>query len=224
MNLDEKHISKLYESISTLDFLNSTLSEDSFNWDSFFKEASYHNTFSTFLESFQLVDSIENKNEKIEKYEIITSRNKKFNLFINYQGKNKSDLFLMANIRRHEVKNNPELLEYFQNLKNNLKEDGILCFVRFEDEEKRTNLTGEVGATAFEVFSSLKNAVLSSMSENMDLIRKTEAIIMLVDKKEEDRRISLYSRMLNRETHFFPNVKIDRESDPEFTYVIGTKY
>jgi hypothetical protein len=223
VNLDEKHISKLYESISTLDFLNSTISEDSFNWNSFFKEAHYHNTFSTFLESFELVDSIENKNEKIEKYEIITSRNRKFNLFITYQGKDKSDLFLMANIRRHEAKNNPELLEYFQNLKNNLKEDGILCFVRFEDEEKRTNLTGEVGITSFEVFSALRNAVLSSMSKKMDLIRKTEAIIVLVHKSEEDRRISLYTRMLKRETGFFPNVKIDRESDPEFTYVIGTK-
>ena len=223
MNLDEKHISKLYESILTLDFLNSTLSEDSFNWDSFFREAHCHNTFSTFLESYELVDSKESKNEKIEKYEIVTSKHQKFNLFITYQGKEKNDLFLMANIRRHEAKENPELLEYFQNMKNNLKEDGVLCFVRFEDQEKRSNLTGEVGPNAFEVFSALRNAVLSSMSKNMDLIRKTEAIIMMVHKSEKERRISLYSRMLKREIDFFPNVKVDRESDREFTYVIGTK-
>ena len=85
---DSKKLKRIYESISNPNFLNKNYLDEDFDWEYFFERASLLNMFNTLIESVELIDTIEDTNQKEEKYEIITVNNKKFYLIITYQYKN----------------------------------------------------------------------------------------------------------------------------------------
>lgn len=220
---DSQKIEYLYGSISKLNFFNIDYLKEEFDWDKFFKSSSDIIMFNTLIENIELVNTEEKTNYKKEEYRIETSMGKRFNLFITYQGKNKNDIFILNGIEQNIQKDSPEAVQYFKDLQERLPDDSYFCYLRFEDEKKRTNLTGEVGSDALELFSSLKATVLQSFAKNPDFSQSLYGIIMLVAKTEEAQRLPLYGRLLKRETPSFGKILIDKNSDRDYTYLIATK-
>lgn len=223
MNSDNKLILELYESISHLNFFNDRCSEEEFDWNSFFHKASQLNMFNTLLESINLVNISKNDSEKTEKYEIVTKQGNNFYLFVTYQGKKKSDVFIMTGVRYNDVKHSEESVNYLTDLQNKLSDDSILCFIRFEDGMGRSNITGEVGLNALEVFSAIKAAVLESFDKNSVQIKDNLVGIVVMVSKSESKRISLYTRIIKQYSGTFPNVLVDTNSDSVYTYIIASK-
>jgi hypothetical protein len=105
VNRDNKKLKRIYESISNPNFLNKKYLDEDFDWDYFFERASLLNMFDTLIESVELIDVIEDTNQKEEKYEIITVNNKKFYQIITYQYKKKNDVFIFNGIHTQAVSN-----------------------------------------------------------------------------------------------------------------------
>lgn len=221
MNRDNKKLERIYESISNPNFLNKNYLDEDFDWDYFFERASLLNMFDTLIESVDLIDVIEDTNQKEEKYEIITINNKKFYLIITYQYKKKNDVFIFNGIQKNTQYSAPEAVQYFKDLKNRMPEDGILCYIRFEDEQGRTNQTNEVGSDALELFGVLRATISKSLDANNNVL--LYGIVVLIAKTEEKQRLSLYKRILEKYKDLFPNMLVDRNTDTDYICLITTK-
>lgn len=224
MKNDEKYIAEIYDSIRKFDFFNEEIEVDDFNWDIFFEKASQLNSFSTLIESFELKSEIENSNGRIETYEIKTLRGKKFKLILDFYNKNKIDYFIFTGIRAANYKKSPSSAEFFENLKDSIKDDEFFCFIRFEDEQGRSNLTNEVGPDSFELFTSLRNAVLNSSEMNPKWSEgKIFGLVFLINKLEKEKRIRIYKKLVTKYLPIFSNIYVDETSDAKFVHLIASK-
>jgi hypothetical protein len=224
MKNDEKYIADIYESIYKFDFFSQDIDADNFNWDVFFEKAAQLNSFSTLIESFELTSEIENSNGRIETYDIETLRGKKFKLVLDFYNKNKINYFIFAGIRAANFKNSPSSADFFEKLKDSIKDDEFLCFIRFEDEKGRSNLTSEVGPDSFELFTSLRNAVLKSFTKNKKWGQgKIFGLVFLINKSEKEKRVRIYKKLVSRYLPIFSNVHVDETSDVDFVHLIATK-
>jgi len=219
VNNDIKYISELYESISKVDYFNKNINRDDFDWDSFFYESS--NKSLILIESFEILKREITPNGKIDVYKIITLKGNKYILNIDYQNSKKLGMFIFTGLRGAEAKNSEPSKEYFNNLKNIIGNDGEICFIRFEDIQGRNKLTGEAGLSAFEVFSGLKLAITDSFAEH-NKNTNLKGIVMLISKEEENIRLPLYKKLIEKYLSEFSNIYVDRTSDKLFTHLIAT--
>jgi hypothetical protein len=217
MNKDSEQIAKLYEAIREVDFF--TNNECNFNWRSFdllnvekFDFNSLNPEVEYFLESFEKIKADSpTKHGQEDVYEVVLHNGSKFYLHINYIQPSKTQEFIDIKIRGAKIKNyNQALVDYEKHFKD-IKEDEVICMIMFKDEEGRTDLTKNVGMSAKELFVTLKNALLDSMStKGWDSLK---AIGARVDVNE-DKRTDFYKRLFER---FFsdrlPNIFEDNETE-----------
>lgn len=217
---DKEYIYDLYKEIYKLDFFNESLSVEDFNWDSFFYEAAVLNTTFKLIESFEALDTKTYKGGHTDTYKIKTEKGKEFLLTLDYWNKIKLDVLIFKGVQAGLQKNSTPTVEYFKKLKDIIGDDGELCFISFKDEQDRHASTGDLGLNAFEVFSSLKYAVLDSFVKNSTINLK--GIVMLIDKKEQERRLTLYKKLLTRNLPQYNNIFVDEISDRDYTHLIAT--
>lgn len=217
---DKEYIYDLYKEIYKLDFFNESLPVEDFNWDSFFYEAAVLNTTSKLIESFEPLESKTYKGGHTDTYKIKTEKGKEFILILDYWNKTKLDIFIYQSTQAGLQKNSAPTVEYFEKLKDIVGQGGELCFISFKDEQGRHTSTGDLGLSAFEVFTSLKLAVLDSFVKNSTINLK--GIVMLIDKKEQERRLTLYKKLLTKNLPQYNNIFVDEISDKEYTHLIAT--
>ena len=229
MNKDSEQIAKLYEAIREVDFF--TNSESNFSWNSFnllhtekFNLNSLNPEVEYFLESFEKIKSNSpTKHGQEDVYEVVLHNSSKFYLHINYIQPLKTKEFIDTKIAGAKVKNqNQALVDYEKHFKD-IKEDEVICMIMFKDEEGRTDLTKNVGMSAKELFITLKNALLDSMStRGWDNLKAIGARV----NKNEDKRTEFYKRLFERFfSDRFPKIFEDSEteSDKNLKLVFATK-
>ena len=216
---DREYIFELYQDIYKKDFFNESLSIEDFNWDNFFYESALYNSTSKLIESFEPLTSKTYKGGRTDTYKIKTIKDKEFILTIDYWNKTKLDIFILQGIQSGLRKNSTPTVEYFKKLKDIVEDNGELCFISFKDSQGRHISTGDLGLNAFEVFSSLKLAVLDSFVKSSINLK---GIVMLIDKKEQERRLTLYKKLLTRNLPQYNNIFVDEVSDKDYTHLIAT--
>jgi len=217
---DKEYIYDLYKEVYKIDFFNESLSVDSFNWDDFFYEAAVLNTTSKLIESFEPLESKKYKGGHTDTYKIKTEKGKVFILTLDYWNKTKIDVFIYQGTQAGLRKNSSPAVEYFEKLKDVVGNNGELCFISFKDQQGRHTSTGELRLSAFEVFTSLRQAVLDSLVKNSTI--ELKGFVMLIDKKEQERRLTLYQKLLTRNLPQYNNIFVDEVSDKDYTHLIAT--
>jgi len=224
MNKDNDYIAALYESVCLNDPFDNCADRNNIDWDKFFYKASDFNTFSTLIESFELKSSHTHSGGRTETYNIETTNRKKFLLTLDFLNKKKADYFAFVGIQAANKKDSPSSIEYFSNLQDSLKDDELLCFIRFEDEQGSYKLTNKAGMSSFEVFSSLKNAVLHSFKTTPEWSeKKIKGIVFMIAQQEQSQRLPLYTKLLKKYFPEFSKIFIDEVSAKEYINLIATK-
>lgn len=224
MNKDNDYIADLYESVRLKDPFTKGLDESTINWDRFFYHAAEYNTFSTLIENFELKSIKDYSGGRTETYNIETTNHKKFLLTLDFYNKKKLDYFAFAGIRGGHKKESPMSVKYFSDLKDSFKDDELMCFIRFEDEENNFELTGKVGMSSFEVFSSLKTAILHSFETTSAWTqKKVKGIAFMIDRKEQSERLPLYTRLVKKYFPEFSEIFLDEVSDDGYVNLFATK-
>lgn len=229
MNKDSERIAKLYEAIREIDYF--TNSEVNFIWKDFdllrvenFNLNSLNPEIEYFLESFEKIKSASPTNHGQEDvYEVVLLNGLRFYLHINFIQPSKTAEFIKTKIINAEIKNQNDALVNYKEYFKDLKENDFICMIMFKDEEGRTDFTKNVGMSSKELFITLKNALLDSMStKNWNDIK---AIGARVDVNEE-KRTKFYKFLFEK---FFsdrlPNIFEDdeTESDKNLKLVFATK-
>lgn len=229
INKDSEQIAKLYEAIQEIDYF--TNSEVNFNWKDFnllhvenFNFNSLNSEIEYFLESFEKIKSDSTtQHGKEDVYEIVLHNGLKFYLHINFIQPSNTTEFIKTKITNAKIKNqNNALADYEKHFKD-LKENEFICMIMFKDEEGRTDFTKKVGMSSKELFITLKNALLDSMSTKQ--WNDIKAIGARVDVSEE-KRTKFYKFLFQK---FFsdrlPNIFEDSEteSDKNLKLVFATK-
>jgi len=213
MNRDSKWIAELYESIYKFDYFS--LEEKDFDLEKFLiDQNSFFDLNSPFPERFCILESFEkikSESKTEDVYEIILHNQLKFKLKINYIEDTKD--FINTKKSTADFKRDNDLKDRYEFLSDKIKDKDTICMIMFEDEQGNTNLTGNVGISAKELFVSIRNALLDSFSQrNMNNIK---GIGMRVSKKEE-KRLKFYKMLID---HFlsnrFPNIFVDETTEGE---------
>ncbi len=224
MNKDNEYIADLYESVRLKDPFTKGLDDSASDWDRFFYHAAEYNTFSVLIENFELKSIKDHSGGRTETYNIETTNHKKFLLTLDFYNKKKLDYFAFVGIRGGQEKDSLMSVKYFSDLKDSFKDDELICFIRFKDGQGSYELTNKVGMSAFEVFSSLKTAILHSLestsawSEN-----KAKGIAFMIDRKEQNERLPLYTKLVKKYFPEFNDVFLDEVSDGGYVNLITTK-
>ena len=211
MNKDSKWIAELYESIYKFDYFS--LEEKDFDMDKFLSaQSSFYDLSIPYVEKSFILESfekIESESPTEDVYGVTLYNGLKFKLKINYVEDSKD--FVNTKKSTADFKKDNDLRDNYSFLSEKLKDQDTICMVMFEDEEGRTELTGNVGISAKELFVTLRHAILDSFSRrDMNHIK---GIGMRVAKKEE-KRLKFYTMLLktflpNR----FPNIFVDRTTE-----------
>lgn len=224
MNKDNEYIAALYESVCLNDPFNKGLDENNVDWDNFFYKAAEYNVFSTLIESFELKSASNHSGGRTETYNIETTNGKKFLLTLDFLNKKKADYFAFAGIQAANKKDSLPSIEYFSNLQDSLKDDELLCFIKFEDEQGSYEITNKVGMSAFEVFSSLKTAILHSFETTSAWSeKKIKGIVFMVSQQERAQRLPLYTKLLKKYFPEFSEIFLDEVSSKDCINLIATK-
>lgn len=224
MKTDNDYIATLYETIWLNDPFAKRFDENAIDWDKFFYKATEYYTFSTLIESFELKQAQDHSGGRNETYDLETTSGKKFLLTLDFYNKKKVDYFTFAGIQEGRHKNSPQSIEYFSRLKDSFADDEFMCFIRFEDEQGNYEITNKMGMSSFEVFSSLKSAVLHSFESNPSWIKeKVQGITFMVDQKERTERLPLYKKLLTKYFPIYDKIFLDEVSDKNYINLIATK-
>lgn len=224
MNKDNEYIVALYETIHLNDPFAKQFDESTIDWDNFFYKATEYHTFSTLIESFELKQAHDHTGGRTEIYDLETTNGKKFLLTLDFYNKKKIDYFVFAGIQGGRYKDSPQSIEYFSKLKDSFADDEFMCFIRFEDEQGSYELTNKVGMSSFEVFSSLKSAVLHSFGSNPLWVKENvRGITFMIDQKERAERLPLYKKLLTKYFPIYDDIFLDEVSDKNYINLIATK-
>jgi hypothetical protein len=212
----------LLSEYNKIDYLNETISDNNYNWNLLYNfiEKSGHVEL---LESYNLIKSeIVNGTDIQHVYEIITLKNDKFEVYLNYTDTEKS--YDLANKRKitYELKNNNELSNNYSELMNKLKIDnGIICMIMFKDSVDRTTITGNIGVVSgLELFRTLNDVVEDSFFKS-DSIQKVTAVGLRISNSEKNKRLKFY-QMLHKKywSNIFSNIFIDDISENKNGYTL----
>jgi hypothetical protein len=219
---DDKIIADLYESIYKQDYLQLEESNlEFFNWDEFFKSDHMSTYGSMFLlEDFELIETRPKIDGEEDIYKITLRNGKEFKLFINYIKPDNAREFILKNSESANLKNNNELADNYTKY---FPEDDYqnIVMMQFSDSDGRHELTGDVGFSTPELFSTLKSAFFESVKK-VGGLSILQAIIMRVSKKET-RRLTVYRKLMERYLKDFPNIFEDGFNEEEYVLLIATK-
>ncbi len=181
-------------------------------YDNLFQNYSYYDPLDILLkESFEKIytqkpylTGLQDK-YKIKIYDYIF-----YSTITYYKGKNFKDR-LDKDIIQSEMKKYP-ILSKLQIIKeltlNNLEND--VALLQFTDDNNNMKLTGKPGYYTFSVMKSIEASVKDSFINNIN--NKTFLIMMYIDKSEE-KRLNLYSQMIDKKLDKFKNEVIDDQTD-----------
>jgi hypothetical protein len=212
---DKAKISLLYEDMYIKDFLKIEESEiDSYDWELFF-EHRYMGIFSSvILEHFEKIYDNKITADGTEDLYLITLKDgNTFHLVIDYSSHDTSKTIVDERILSYNMKNETKVLaslyeKYFKDFKPN----EYLGLIQFKDSQGRHKITGDVGISSHELFSSLKQAIIDSFwgGNRLDNLR---GFIIRVDNNEI-RRLKLYQMLVKKFlSKEFPNMFVDEESE-----------
>lgn len=120
-------------------------------------------------------------------------------------------------------KGDPTSIKLYDDLLRFIQEqNGSAVFVEFSRQGEHS-ITNDMGVAAFEVFVSLKNAILDAVTKANDL--KVCCIMFRTDKNEHDKRISLYRKIIQKAFPAkFKNILIDDKTEADKNYNIVYLY
>ena len=224
---DDRLLTEIYKNLELDDFLKIDESiVENYDWELFFEHRHLGICSLMVLESFtpayknkQISDGFE------DVYEITIENDKKFTLVIDYSTPSKTKDTIETRILTLNHKEHTKTLgglyeKYFKDL----KDDENVAIIQFKDAQGRHNMTGDVGASSFQLFSSLKEGISDSFWTD-DRMSKLRGFIFRVDNKEM-RRLKLYEKLVQKFLRLeFPNIFIDTESENRvgMTLLVVTK-
>jgi len=209
--MDNKTISKLYESIHKVDYFS--VDEKDFDGYKFFGlEEGFANlcslnVYEYILESFkQVKHNVQTSSGEEDVYEVVLHNGLLFTLHLDYikPYQAKDTIHRKAINAEHKLQNT--LAKEYYNLYNEFKNDDIVCVIMFKDEKGRFIQTGEAGMTAKELFVTLKNAIEDSWSKRD--FKKIKTILMRVNKTEP-KRLEFYKLLLKKFLPAYKNLIVD---------------
>jgi hypothetical protein len=223
--MDNKTISKLYESIHKVDYFS--VDEKDFDENKFFSiDEDFINLnaldiYSYILESFkQVKHNVPTDDGEEDVYEVILHNGQLFTLHLNYTTTNNAKDFVKKKAIEAVYKNQNVVAQDYNNLFQNFKNDEIICVIMFKDEQGKFEQTGKVGISAKELFITLKNAILDSWSKRDS--KNIKAVMMRVDKAEP-KRSEFYKMLLNKFLPAYKNVIVDNISEGSNILLIAFK-
>jgi hypothetical protein len=223
--MDDKTISKLYESIYNVDYFS--VNEEDFDENKFFSvnedfiNLNALDVYSYILESFKQVKqnvSTDDGNEDV--YEVILHNGQLFTLHLNYTTTQKAKDFAKKKAIEAVYKNQNVIAHDYNDLFQNFKSDETICVIMFKDEKGKFEQTGRVGISAKELFITLKNAILDSWSKKDS--KNIKAVMMRVDKTEP-KRLEFYKMLLNKFLPAYKNIIVDNISESSNIVLIASK-
>ena len=213
---DNETISKLYENIRKVDYF--LVDEKDFDEKKFFSiDGSFANlgaldVYSYILESFKQVKQNSPTNDGDEDvYEVVLHNGQLFMLRLNYVNPRQAKDYVKRKAINAELKKQNTILQNYNNLFKDFKDEETICVLMFRDEQDELNLTGKVGISAKELFVTFKNAIIDSWSKRNS--KNIKAIMMRVNKAEP-KRLEFYKLLLNKFLPEFKNVIVDNISEP----------
>jgi hypothetical protein len=180
------------------DFLNETISTVDFNWDIFFE------TYS----KFSIYESISNISLQVDEVKSNDARHLEYSFAV-------GDFNFSGIIDANKCKNEIDYLIDLENGYLNNPEKFVLKY-QFRDEDNSTNQTNRVGNLAFAVLKASSRILLSGLERlGLDNVYCIEMHIL----KNENRRLEIYKRLIERNNSFnelFKNEFIDTITDNNY--------
>jgi len=223
--MDDKTISKLYESIYNVDYFS--VNEEDFDENKFFSvnedfiNLNALDVYSYILESFkQVKQNVPTDDGNEDVYEVILHNGQLFTLHLNYTTTQKAKDFAKKKAIEAVYKNQNVIAHDYNDLFQNFKSNETICVIMFKDEKGKFEQTGRVGISAKELFITLKNAILDSWSKNDS--KNIKAVMMRVDKTEP-KRLEFYKILLNKFLPAYKNIIVDNISESSNIVLIASK-
>jgi len=223
--MDDKTISKLYESIYKVDYFS--VNEEDFDENKFFSvnedfiNLNALDVYSYILESFkQVKQNVPTDDGNEDVYEVILHNGQLFTLHLNYTTTQKAKDFAKKKAIEAVYKNQNVIAHDYNDLFQNFKSDETICVIMFKDEKGKFEQTGRVGISAKELFITLKNAILDSWSKKDS--KNIKAVMMRVDKTEP-KRLEFYKMLLNKFLPAYKNIIVDNISESSNIVLIASK-
>jgi hypothetical protein len=223
--MDDKTISKLYESIYNVDYFS--VNEEDFDENKFFSvnedfiNLNALDVYSYILESFkQVKQNVPTDDGNEDVYEVILHNGQLFTLHLNYTTTQKAKDFAKKKAIEAVYKNQNVIAHDYNDLFQNFKSNETICVIMFKDEKGKFEQTGMVGISAKELFITLKNAILDSWSKKDS--KNIKAVMMRVDKTEP-KRLEFYKMLLNKFLPAYKNIIVDNISESSNIVLIASK-
>ena len=223
--MDDKTISKLYESIYNVDYFS--VNEEDFDENKFFSvnedfiNLNALDVYSYILESFkQVKQNVPTDDGNEDVYEVILHNGQLFTLHLNYTTTQKAKDFVKKKAIEAVYKNQNVVAHDYNDLLQDFKNDETICVIMFKDEKGKFEQTGRVGISAKELFITLKNAILDSWSKKDS--KNIKAVMMRVDKTEP-KRLEFYKMLLNKFLPAYKNIIVDNISESSNIVLIASK-
>lgn len=208
---DDAKIADIYDDILFEDFLYINESDaESYDWDLFFEHRYLGMLSRVVLESFDVNYTDKPTPDGTEDlYTVTLPDGKTFHLVIDYTNPRKTNDVMSERIISLQHKENTRIVgDLYEKFFNNLQPNEEVALIQFKDSEGRHNLTGDVGANSFQLFSSLKAGIIDSFWRN-NRISNLRGFIIRVDNKEI-RRLKLYQKLVDKfMNNEFPNMFVD---------------
>lgn len=206
----DKHDTYLKEKFDIL--LNEETEYSKDFYDNFFFHYLYYDPIDFILqEGFEKVYNHQTHGKGTQdKYKIETNGLTFYSTITYYQGKwivNKID----ETIAEYQFKRLP--FAQIETIKSLISQnlDKYIALLQFTDEETNMNLTGKVKNYTFAVMKSIETSFKDSLL-NDNMLNKV-FLIMIYVRKEESKRVKLYSKICDMKLQGFKNEVIDTVSD-----------
>ena len=193
---DEKRLQSLYEVTvrNRTDILvNENISVEN-DWDFVWSRfALCNNACFELYEKLEIISSSDNQ----DSYELTTTNNLKFKIFVNFLSKSLLDNRLLTAAMFNKDR------ELYKQLADTVKKTpNPIMNVFFADESDNIKLTGLVKNYTFAVFGGVKDAIENSLASKFD----TPPHVVFVDlDKREPRRLQIYKKFFSPALGWFPN-------------------
>lgn len=193
---DEKRLQSLYEVTvrNRTDILvNENISVEN-DWDFVWNRFTLCNNA-----CFELYEKLEiiSSSDTQDSYELTTTNNLKFKIFINFINKS-----LLDNRLLNAAMFNKDKKLYTQLINAVKKTSNPIMNVFFADEADETKLTNLVKNFTFAVFGGVKDAIENSLSSKYD--NPPDVVFVDLDK-QEPRRLRIYKKFFGPAFGWFPN-------------------
>lgn len=223
--MENKNISKLYESIYKVDYFSVDEKDFDeykfFNLEEGFANLNSLNIYEYILESFkQIKHNLSTGSGEEDVYEIVLHNGLLFTLHLDYIKPYQSKDTIHRKAINAEHKQQNTLAKEYYNLYNEFENDEVVCIIMFKDEKSRFEQTGEAGMTAKELFVTLKNAIEDSWSKRN--FKKIKTILMRVNKTEP-KRLEFYKLLLKKFLPAYKNIIVDNIAEETNILLFASK-